>query len=262
MTELLSTVAIVTGAARGIGKAIAVDFAREGAAVVVTDRTETEADIPGTIHATAELIRSFGGQALPVKCDVTSETEIEETVAKTLSEFGKIDILVNNAGVAYYRPVVETPTRHFDLVMGVNFRGAFLCTKAVLPSMMEKKSGSIINISSPASRGLWSGAVRPGQPKRPSGAIYGASKAALERLTRGLAIELKNYNIRVNALAPIGGVATEGVLYMNPDIDQDNLQSPHLYMTKAVVFLASEAAKGISGSVFLDEKLCMKYGLI
>lgn len=261
MEKLAGRVAIVTGSSRGIGKAIALDLAKEGAAVVVCGRSEKEGKLPGTIFSVAGEIQAAGGQALPVKCDVSKEDDVQQLVKQTLNKFGRVDILVNNAALAYYRSVMETPTRHVDLVMGVNFRGSVLCAQCVLPSMIANKSGSIISITSSASRDVWSGAARIGQPKRPSGALYGATKAALERFSRGLAIEVKKDGIRVNCVAPVGGVASEGVLYANPEIDASKLLSPHLYMTKAVVFLASDEARKITGRRFIDQELCQKYGL-
>jgi NAD(P)-dependent dehydrogenase (short-subunit alcohol dehydrogenase family) len=146
--KLEGKVAIITGASRGLGKAFALDFAREGADVVVAARTETEGNIPGTINQTADEIEAIGRRALAVRCDVTKEESVEEVVKKTLDEFGRIDVLVNNAGVAWWPPITETPLKRFELVLRVNLIGAFLCVKAVLPTMIEQKRGSIINISS------------------------------------------------------------------------------------------------------------------
>jgi len=138
--KLKNKVAIVTGSSRGIGKAIAIDFAKEGAAVVVAARTETEQKkLPGTIYGVADEIRALGGVALPVKCNVAEEQSVEEMFKKTLVEFGRIDILVNNAAIGYYVPFMETPVRQFDLVLRINLRAPFLCMKAVLPRMMEQK---------------------------------------------------------------------------------------------------------------------------
>lgn len=260
--KLKNKVAIITGSSRGIGKAIAVDFAKEGATVVVAARTETEQEkLPGTIYGVADEIRALGGVALPVKCNVAEEQSIEEMVGKTLNEFGRIDILVNNAAVGYYVPFMETPVRHFDLVFRVNLRGPFLCMKAVLPRMVEQKSGSIINITSTAATELYSLIVREGGRRRPSGLIYGATKAALNRLTRGLAIEVAEHNIAVNALAPGAPTYSEGLAMWNRDVSPSLFRSPHEFMTKAAIFLATQDSKGITSGVFLDEELCQKYNL-
>jgi len=135
--KLKDKVAIVTGASRGIGKAIALDFAREGARVVVAARTEVEGKLSGTIHNTVKEIESFGGKALALKCDVTSEKEVENMVRRALDQFGGISVLVNNAAVGYYKTLLETPLKHWDLIMKVNVGGPFICIKAVLPTMIE-----------------------------------------------------------------------------------------------------------------------------
>ena len=252
--------AIVTGSSRGIGKAIALEFVREGANIVIVARSETEGKLPGTIYKTAEEIEALGVQALAIKCDVSSEDDVNAMVSRTLNRFGRVDILVNNAAVGYYMPLMETPLKHWDLVMRVNIRGPFLCIKAVAPRMIEQKGGSIINITSTAAEDIFSIIERPGGERRLSGSLYGASKAALERITRGLAEELKGANIAVNALKPAKPTYSEGIAFWNPDVPPSALRSPYLYMTKAAVFLAMQDSTGVSGGVFLDEELCRKFG--
>jgi len=254
-------VAIITGSSRGIGKAMAIDFAKAGAHVVVTARTESAGKLPGTIHETAEEIRKLGKRAIAIKCDVSNEDEVEAMAHRTLEEFGRVDILVNNAAVGYYVPIMETPTKHWDLVMRVNLKGPFLCIKAVMPKMMELRSGSIINISSSAAQEVYSGLSRPGAERRISGSAYGASKAALERLTLGLAAELKDYNVAVNALKPGVPTYSEGVVFWNPDVDLSIFHSPHQFMTKAALFLACQDASGITGRIFFDKELCEQFDL-
>lgn len=259
--KLKDKVAIITGSSRGIGKAIAIDFAKEGAIVVIAARTETEQEkLPGTIYATAEEIRASGGIALPVKCNVADEQSVEEMVNKTLDEFGKIDILVNNAAVGYYHPFLEMPIRHFDLVFRVNLRGPFLCIKSVLPKMITQKNGSIINITSSAADEIYSRIARTGEPQRIVGMIYGAAKAALDRLTRGLAAEVAEHNIAVNALKPSAPTYSEGLAMWQPDV-VDLFRSPHQFMTKAAIFLATQDSKGLTGGIFFDEELCKQHNL-
>ncbi len=258
MDKLAGKVAIITGSSRGIGKAIALEFAQEGANIVVVARSETESKLSGTISKTAQAVEALGGQALAIKCDVSNEDEVNSMVSRTLNRFGRVDILVNNAAVGYYMPLMETPLKHWDLVMRVNVRGPFLCIKAVVPKMIEQKGGSILNISSVSVEDVFSRIERPGGGRRTSGSLYGASKAALERITRGLAEELKGANIAVNALKPVKPTYSEGVTFWNPDIPASAFRSPYLYMTKAAVVLAAQDATGITGGVFLDEELCRK----
>jgi citronellol/citronellal dehydrogenase len=247
-------VAIVTGSSRGLGKAIAIGLAREGADVVVAARTEVEnPQMPGTIYKTAEEIQALGRRAMPVKCDVTSEQNVNDIVQKALAEFGHVDILVNNAGVAFYYPIVETPLKRWELVIKVNLIGAFLCSKAVLPKMIEQRSGSIINISSLAADERVLGTVS-------TGVAYAVAKAGLDRFTWGLAEEVGQYNIAVNALKPQGVVDTEGMRFWMPDADKSQWESPEK-MVRCAVFLAGQDASGVTGVVATDEELCTWHGL-
>jgi len=252
--RLNGKVAIVTGASRGIGKAIALGLAGEGADVVVGARTKTENEkLPGTIYKTAEEIQALGSQALAVQCDVTDEQSVNDMVQKALSEFGHVDILVNNAGVAFYAPVIETPLKRWELVFRVNLNGAFLCSKAVLPKMIEQKSGSIINISSMA-------AIQRVLSEVPTGIAYATAKAGLDRFTLGLAEEAGKYNIAVNSIKPAGIVNTEGMRLWQPDVDKSQWEPPDK-MVKAAIFLAGQDAKGVTGVVATDEELCIWHAL-
>jgi citronellol/citronellal dehydrogenase len=247
--KLKDKVAIVTGSSRGLGKIIAVALAREGARVVVAARTESENErLPGTIYKTAKAIEAAGGITLPLKCDVTSEESVAEMVKRSLNEFGRIDILVNNAGTAFPQTIVETPLKRWELVLKVNLTGAFLCSRAVLPAMIEHKSGSIINITSIDAIGRTSGFT---------GAAYGVSKAGLERFTWSLAGEVGKYNIAVNAVKPREGIATEGLQAVSRGVGSERWETPEKFV-KAVLFLA---AGKISGMVATDEEYCLWYGL-
>ncbi len=185
-TGLKGKVAIVTGAALGLGRAIAFSLAAEGACVVVADTKLDEAK-----RVVAE-IQHRGGTALALKTDVTRYKQVQTMVDKSLSAFGHIDILVNNAGVVGPQgPWVDLPEEGFDHVVGVNFRGMYLCCKAVAPHMMAQKSGKIINVSSCAAK---TGEEFNG--------VYSATKAAAHNLTQSLAAELGRYGINVNAVCP------------------------------------------------------------
>jgi len=253
--KLKGKVAVVTGASRGIGKAVSIGFAMEGADVVVAARSDTEKDerFPGTIHQTAAEIEKTGRRALAVKCDVTSEESVQAMVDKALAEFGRIDILVNNAGVAFYYPVVETPLKRWEIVVDVNLKGVFLCSRAVLPHMMERKSGSIINISSLAADERDEGTV-------PTGLAYAVAKAGVDRFTWGLATEVGKYNIAVNCIKPRNVVSTEGMRYWVPEEERENWEPPDR-MVRCAVFLASQSAATVTGSVSTDHELCAWHGL-
>jgi NAD(P)-dependent dehydrogenase (short-subunit alcohol dehydrogenase family) len=229
--RLKNKIAIVTGASRGIGKAIAIAFAREGASVTVVGRTTIESRVmPGTIFKTAEEIQALGVKALPVKTDVSDEKGVEVMVQKTLEEFKRIDILVNNA--ATNRPALfrDMPIEHWNMIIKVNIRGPVLCTKMVLPVMMNQEYGHIINISSVV-------AEKTGHEPM-TGLAYDVSKAALNRFTVGLAEELRGYHIAVNALMP-DNTETEGWSYLNPNADRSSWQQPDIWGRYAV-FVATQ----------------------
>jgi citronellol/citronellal dehydrogenase len=208
-------VALVTGASRGIGQEIATRFSREGAAVVITARTVAEGDheFAGSLSTTEAAIRAAGGTVISVPADLATAEGRERVVQAAVSELGPIDVLVNNAAVTYFEPVEAFSPRHYELMFEVQVRAPFALTQLVLPSMRERRSGWILNISSGA-------ALHPQGPPfatLPGGTVYGMCKAALERFTTGLAAEVYADGIAVNALSPSGLVLTPGVLHHKLD---------------------------------------------
>jgi NAD(P)-dependent dehydrogenase (short-subunit alcohol dehydrogenase family) len=171
---------------------MALQLAREGASVAVAARTikPAQSGLPGTIHETVKEIVQLGGKAMAVRCDVTREEEVNALIEQVDKQFGRVDIMINNAGIGMPKSFLQLATKHWDLLMNVNLRGTFLCTKAVLPQMTERKCGNIINLTS-----VLATRIKYSIP-------YGASKAAIERLTLGLAKEMRKYNVAVNALKP------------------------------------------------------------
>src|SRR5207302_10150440 len=211
MSGMDGRVAIVTGASRGIGQAIARRFAAGGAAVAITARTAEEGQhrLSGSLSTTASEIRRAGGTVLSVVADLSKEADREQLVTTVEDELGPVDVLVNNAAVTYFEPVLEFPERHFALMFAVQVRAPFELAQRVLPGMRERKRGWILNISSGA-------AVHPQGPPYAravsGGTTYGMCKAALERFTTGLAAETYADGIAVNALSPSGLVKTPGVV--------------------------------------------------
>lgn len=188
---LKDKVAIVTGGGSGIGKGIALGFAKEGAHLVIAARGFDR------LKETAKEIESLGRKALPIKVDVSRSNEVNEMVKQTMREFGKIDILVNNAGIFPQNDFLEMPEEEMDLVFSINLKGPFLCTQAVAREMVKRNSGSIINIASTmALLGL------------PRNAHYTATKGALVSVTRAWAKELSHLGINVNVVVP-GVIATQ-----------------------------------------------------
>ena len=226
---LSGRVAVVTGASRGIGRAIAVEFARAGADVVVSARSSESAPskLPGTIEETARQVEAAGGRALAVPTDVTDEAQVQAMAQRTLDEFGRVDILVNNAGISFPAPFSQTPLKRWDLVMNVNLRGPVMCTQAFLPRMLEQGGGHIINISSYLAELLMPGMMS-----------YSVSKIALEKLTQALAAELQPKKIAVNALRIEMNIATEGWQFRNPDIDYSSWEKPEA-ASEATLWLAT-----------------------
>ncbi len=184
-TYLTNQVAVVTGAAKGLGKAIAWALSARGAAIAVVDTDRREGE------KVSSTIEGKGGRALFIRCDLRKEKEIEATTEKVMKRFGRINLLVNNAGICSVAPTWELPTKVFDDIIAVNLRGTFLFCKYVVPHLIKQKSGKIINIAS--------GVGRQSQPLM-SG--YGMSKAGQISLTVSLAKELGEFGINVNAVCP------------------------------------------------------------
>jgi|TARA_Y100000031_G_scaffold90478_1_gene99617 NAD(P)-dependent dehydrogenase (short-subunit alcohol dehydrogenase family) len=235
--HLENQVAIVTGAGRGIGKAIAIAFAAEGADVVATARTTEE--IKNTCHE----IEALGRQGLAIPTDVTKVEQIGEMVEKAVSYFGKIDILVNNAGIIKLRPVLELTEAEWDRVIDTNLKGVFLCSQAAAKHMIKQNHGKIINI---ASIGAHIGS--------PGGAAYATSKGGIIQLTKVLAVELGKYNINVNAVSPgLTMTAMADYLMKERPNAQDTGRIPLGRLAKpedianAVLYLASTASDYVTG---------------
>ncbi|MBI3194433.1 MAG: SDR family NAD(P)-dependent oxidoreductase [Ignavibacteriae bacterium] len=184
-------IAIVTGAGKGIGKAIALALAKQGCDIVVASRTQSDID------KVAREIEQLGRKSLAIRCDVSVEEDVQRLINETFKQFARIDILVNNAGIGTFASVADLNVSDFDKMWETNMRGTFLCTKAVLPYMKEQKSGEIINIASLAGRNAFKG-----------GAGYAATKWAMIGFARCLMLEVREHNIRVITICP-GSVDTD-----------------------------------------------------
>ncbi|MDP6451967.1 MAG: SDR family oxidoreductase [SAR202 cluster bacterium] len=233
MEKLEGRTAIVTGASRGIGKAVAVMLGREGANVVATARTKQ------AIDSLARNIVHSGGNALAVEADLSIDSDVQRIADETLAKFGRIDILVNNAAIIH--PSVNLVDFDFDLwrkVIAVNLEAAALLTKHCLPSMIENSYGKVINISSIGGR-------KGGKGR----SAYRVTKSALISLTESVAAEVKPYGIDVNCICP-GGVDTEGyreAFATRGKADDPNMMAPE-EIANLVVFLASDDSSSVTGT--------------
>lgn len=233
--NLQDAIAVVTGASRGIGRAAAVALARAGAHVVCTARSTEAAPskLPGTVDETVRQVEALGRRALTVACNISREDQVEALARRTLDAFGRVDLLVNNAAVNFPGPFLEMPIKRWDAVLNVNLRGTMLCTKAFLPQMLKQGSGRIINVSSGA-------AADPALAAQFGILAYAAAKAAVEMLTRGLALELQPKQIAVNALRIETFVASEGAVFFQPDADYSAWEKPET-AAEAILWLATRA---------------------
>lgn len=239
MGELAGKVALVTGGGRGIGKAIVLELASQGADVVISD-----IDLATAEQVALEAKSSYGVRALGIKADVSNASEVDAMVEKAVEVMGKIDILVNNAGITRDTLLIRMDEKDWDSVLAVNLKGAFLCTRAVSRYMMKQRSGKIVNISSVV--GLMGNA---GQ------ANYSASKAGLLGFTKSVAKELAGRNIQVNAVAP-GFIETEMTARLPQEVKDAFLSQIPMKrpgkpedVARVVGFLVSSAADYITGQV-------------
>jgi 3-oxoacyl-[acyl-carrier protein] reductase len=234
---LLDRVAIVTGSGQGIGRGVAMCLAHAGAHLVIADQ------VPERIASVTSAIEDLGVQALGVATDVSRSDDVKRMVQQAVERFGKIDILVNNAGTLVVKPMVEQTEEEWDRVLDVNLKGVFLCCRHVLPEMIARKRGAIVNIASIAAFHVTVQHVP-----------YAASKAGVVALTRDLAYEVGRLGIRVNAIAPgpietpmVGIVSDEQRQAIAKSILLGRMGQPE-DIGNAVVFLASDAASYITGA--------------
>jgi NAD(P)-dependent dehydrogenase (short-subunit alcohol dehydrogenase family) len=265
MGKLEGRVAIVTGASRGIGEEIAKLFAAEGARVVCAARTLNEGDhrlLPGSLFRTVGKIKDAGGQAVAVAVDVSSEEDCRKLVASAQETFGTVDILVNDAALTYYKPIVDYNVKHWIKAFAVNVHGPFMLSQLVLPGMIGQRRGAIVNISSGSAIGPGRAPFKGARPAH-GGTMYGATKAALERLTQGLAQEVATHNIAVSAVSPSQTVATPGTVYHKLMKGMDDPSGePPAYMARAALLLASEPTDKVNGRVTYSQQILGEYGLL
>jgi citronellol/citronellal dehydrogenase len=210
--DLRGAVALVTGASRGVGRAIAVALAEAGADVACAARATdvSPLKLPGTIDETVRTVEQRGRRGLAIPTDLSKPDQVEAMVARTITTFGRVDVLVSNAAITFPGDL-ELPMKRWDLVLDVNLRAPLLAMKAALPGMIARRHGAILNVSSAAAVMAVPGLL-----------VYGVSKAALERLTTGAAEELRPHGIAVNCFRIDVPIASEGFVYNAPELDKSD----------------------------------------
>ena len=266
MGLLTGKVAIITGASRGIGAAIARRFSAEGADVAIVARTIEPSDkIEGSLRQTAEQIEAQGGRCLMIQANIADPEDRASIVAETVAHFGGLDILVNNAAWARFVPITEATPKQMHLALQMNLFAPQELSQQALPHMKARGQGWILNIGSGASD------LPPTAPydaedrafqfnKNGFATLYGASKAAMNRLTAGWAVELAGSGIAVNVLAPVGAVASEGALAVGGWDDRDHVE-PVETMVEAALQLCHRPAADLSGEVVRSLPLLDRLGV-
>lgn len=241
--DLSGRVAVVTGASRGIGRALAIRLAQEGAAVVVAAKTEKSSEqTPGSIYETADAIRANGGRALAIPTDVRSEEAVRAMIERAVAEFGRIDILINNAGAIWVQPLLNTPPKKFDLMMSVNVRASYLGAYFALPYMQKQRWGHILNMC-----------PRLTMNPSPGRVCYMISKLGMARLAIGIAEEHRQDNIAANTLWPRTLIETQATIHWKMG-DRSQWRTPEIVCDACMAIFAQEPAN-YTGHQLIDEQV-------
>ncbi|MDR6672501.1 NAD(P)-dependent oxidoreductase [Xanthomonas sp. 1678] len=241
----------ITGASRGIGLAIALRAARDGANVAIAAKSAVpNPKLPGTIHSAAAAVEAAGGRGLALKCDIREEEQVRAAVAATVEAFGGIDILVNNASAIWLRGALDTPMKRFDLMQQVNARGSFLCAQACLPHLLRSANPHILTLAPPPSLDPKWWAPHAG---------YTLAKMGMSFVTLGLAGEFGPQGVAVNALWPRTLIATEA-LNMIPGVSAGNGRRPEI-MADAAYALLTRPAAGFHGQFLIDDEVLAAAGV-
>ncbi|MCR6495435.1 NAD(P)-dependent oxidoreductase [Thermomonas sp. S9] len=251
MTTLSGKTLFITGASRGIGLAIALRAARDGANVAIAAKSAVpNPKLPGTIHTAAAAVEAAGGKALALQCDIRDEDAVRAAAAATVDAFGGIDILINNASAIWLRGALDTPMKRFDLMQQVNSRGSFLCAQACLPHLLQAPNPHILTLCPPPSLDpKWWGPHT----------AYTLAKMGMSFVTLGLAAEFGPQGVAVNALWPRTLIATDA-LNMIPGVSRANARTPDIMADAAHAVLVRPAA-GFSGRFLIDEDVLREAGI-
>ena len=252
MSALQGKTVFITGATRGIGQAIALRCARDGANIVVTGKTVTpHATLPGTIHSVAGEIEAAGGHALAIALDIRDDSAVTAAVQQAAAHFGGIDILVNNASAIQMTGTLATPARRFDLMFGVNVRGTFLCSQACIPFLAKAKNPHILNLSPPLS-------MKPKWFK--DHVAYTMAKYGMSLCTLGMAEEFRPQGIAVNSLWPRTTIATAAIAVNFPEAILKASRKPDI-MAEAAYVIFKRDSRAATGNFYIDEAVLREEGV-
>ena len=251
--KLQGKTALITGASRGIGKAIALRLAKEGCHIAIAAKTsEPHPKLEGTIFTAAEEIETLGVKALPLQCDIRSEEQIEAAVNKTVETFGGIDILVNNASAISLTPTEQTDPKRFDLMMDIEVRGSFFMCKACIPHLKKSTNAHILNLSPP---------VNLNRKWFAQHLAYTIAKYGMSMIVHGLAEELKPHKIAANALWPKTTIATAAVQnLLGGDFLMQMSRTPEI-VAEAAYHILKQSSLECTGNFFIDEEVLEKEGI-
>jgi citronellol/citronellal dehydrogenase len=251
MASLKGKTLFITGGSRGIGLAIALRAAADGANVVIAAKTvEPNPRLPGTIHTAAREIEAAGGHCLPVQCDIRDEAQIAKAVAAAVERFAGIDILVNNASAISLTGTMETPMKRFDLMFGINVRGTYAASQACIPHLRKAANPHILTLASPIN-------LHPRWFK--NHVAYTMAKYGMSMCVLGMAEEFREAGIAVNALWPRTIIAT-AALQMIPGIDTSRARKPEI-MADAAHWIFLQPSRGCTGNFFIDEDVLKRAGV-
>jgi len=252
MESLAGKTLLVTGASRGIGLAIGKRAAADGANVVIAAKTIVpHPKLPGTIYTAAEEIEAAGGKALAVPTDIRSEAEVSAAVAAAVGTFGGIDILVNNASAISLTGTLDTPMKRFDLMFGVNVRGTFLCSQACLPHLLEADNPHILNLAPPLQM----------DPKWFAPHVaYTISKYGMSMCVLGMATELRDRGVAVNALWPRTAIATAAIRMIGGEPMLPHTRRPEI-LADAAHWILTRPSRECSGNFFIDDEVLARAGV-
>ena len=251
MTTLRDKTLFITGASRGIGKAIALRAARDGARIVVAAKTaQADPRLPGTIHTAAADIEAAGGQALALVVDVRDEAQVRDAVARAVERFGGIDILVNNASAIHPHGILDTPVKRYDLMMDINVRGSFVCAQACLPHLLKAPNAHVLTLSPPIDMNpRWFG----------QHAAYTTSKYAMSLVALGIAEEFRARRVASNTLWPRTLIATSALNLAAPGLAGKS-RTPDI-MADAAHWILTQDSGEVSGRSFVDEEVLRSAGV-